>query len=1216
MTPAVAPALDEQNPWPGLRAFEEAAEPFFNGRREESAALRRLVMQAPLTVLFGASGFGKTSLIQAGLFPLLRRDVLPVYIRLDLREQEAPLLEQAKTALEAALQMRHVEAPEPDDAESLWEYLHRTGLEFWSTQNQLLTPLFVFDQFEEVFTLAAGSTARVARLRADLADLVENRVPAALAAGVRENEAANAGLTFDSQRYKVLLSFREDFLPAFEGWKRDLPSLMRNRLRLLPMSGDAAFEAVHLTAPHLAPEPIARRIVAFVAAAGEDAPGSAGELAVEPALLSLVCRGLNQRRQEQRKAQFDEALLTGTGQAIVADFYRDAVAGLPDRVPRFIERELITERGFRKPCDVDDARTVHGITGSDLAALVDRRLLRIEPMRGTERVELTHDLLTPVVREHRDRQRDLERREKEKKARRRLVFVGVAFALIAAIMFGLYLRASRALAEVTRQKTIAAEATSNAANSQAAYQNSQAAYVKASRADFADQLAAAALSAAQEPGGIGILFALNAIAVTADAGQTPLPHAEDALRRTVDAMHQKMAPAPAVLPRPGHTEPVKRIEFSPDSSRVATFADDAVKIWDLAQQDQILSLDPCKIMTLSPDWKRLACGNPPFGKFQDLPALNTIRSFGFRGYGLSRMGFSPDGALLFWGNDQASVVSDGNSFSQTFAGKDAIVGPDGKLLATKVEKGVKVWDVRSGREIHSWDSPPFDMLFSPNGKLLAIHETTGSGSLGKLSLLDLTTGKSRESLPVPFLADCMAFSPDSARLAVVGRELGIVNVALGPKDGVSYFAYSRSFAPEACRFATNGRDLILLGSSAASVWDTASLKPENPSGSPARMENADAVSMNSDATVWALASGNSVAIKSPSGSQLTLPAQDTAPIHAVAFSPDASRAVTSAGDARARVWDTATGRRLLTLAGHQQPIYSAAYSPDGNHIATAGMDRVAKLWDARSGRFLRDLGNPSATPPIGHQSRILAVAFSADSKRVLTSGYDHRVILWDAATGVDVTPSPTHVDDNAFAVAFTADGKRLILAGNERSVRDAASLRPIFPLPAAGTLPSGLAVSRDGRVVAVSSTSGVYLQRIEPGNLQRMDSSNHLAGAEGTPNLSQAVLAFSHDGRRLATPGAGSTVRIWDVATGKERATLYYSGGTQPARILAVAFSRDEKRIYAVGENWTLYTLTVPLDDMAAEARLLATQQKGQLRDEDCATYLHQACPPALRRTP
>src|SRR5258706_9232026 len=100
--------INNENPWPGLAAFDESAERFFNGRREESATLRRLVVQAPLTVLFGASGLGKTSLIRAGLFPLLRKEVLPVYVRLDLLEREAPLIEQLDAALKKEISKQRI----------------------------------------------------------------------------------------------------------------------------------------------------------------------------------------------------------------------------------------------------------------------------------------------------------------------------------------------------------------------------------------------------------------------------------------------------------------------------------------------------------------------------------------------------------------------------------------------------------------------------------------------------------------------------------------------------------------------------------------------------------------------------------------------------------------------------------------------------------------------------------------------------------------------------------------------------------------------------------------------------------------------------------------------------------------------------------------------------------------------------------------------------
>src|SRR4051812_30048522 len=144
-------AIDEQNPWPGLGSFDEGAARFFNGRRNETAELRRLVLNAPLTIVFGASGLGKTSLLQAGFFPLLRREhSLPVYVRLDFLDRSAPLIEQLKLALQAELAARAVDAPALRDDESTWGYLHRAGLELWSERNQLLTPVFVLDQFEEI----------------------------------------------------------------------------------------------------------------------------------------------------------------------------------------------------------------------------------------------------------------------------------------------------------------------------------------------------------------------------------------------------------------------------------------------------------------------------------------------------------------------------------------------------------------------------------------------------------------------------------------------------------------------------------------------------------------------------------------------------------------------------------------------------------------------------------------------------------------------------------------------------------------------------------------------------------------------------------------------------------------------------------------------------------------------------------------------------------
>src|SRR5262249_56078201 len=76
--------VSADNPWPGLLAFREADQDYFEGRDAETEDLFRLVMRERLTVFFGLSGLGKSSLFHAGLFPLLRKgSILPFYIRFD-----------------------------------------------------------------------------------------------------------------------------------------------------------------------------------------------------------------------------------------------------------------------------------------------------------------------------------------------------------------------------------------------------------------------------------------------------------------------------------------------------------------------------------------------------------------------------------------------------------------------------------------------------------------------------------------------------------------------------------------------------------------------------------------------------------------------------------------------------------------------------------------------------------------------------------------------------------------------------------------------------------------------------------------------------------------------------------------------------------------------------------------------------------------------------
>ena len=128
-TPISAAAIDRENPWPGLASFTEDARAFFFGREKETDELVRLVRRNTLTVLFGQSGLGKSSLLQAGAFPLLREaDYLPLYLRLDHgidvarvsrpssehgQDAHATLADQVKLALVEAFKSVGADAPAP-----------------------------------------------------------------------------------------------------------------------------------------------------------------------------------------------------------------------------------------------------------------------------------------------------------------------------------------------------------------------------------------------------------------------------------------------------------------------------------------------------------------------------------------------------------------------------------------------------------------------------------------------------------------------------------------------------------------------------------------------------------------------------------------------------------------------------------------------------------------------------------------------------------------------------------------------------------------------------------------------------------------------------------------------------------------------------------------------------------------------------------------------
>ncbi len=412
---STAVTIDPENPWLGLFSYSEETRAYFHGRDEETAELARRVQRKLLTVLFGQSGLGKTSLLRAGIVPRLRDEgYCPVYVRVDYAPDSPNPSEQIKQAIMRAAAAAGVwtRPGSAIEGESLWEFMHHRGDLLRDADGRTLLPLLIFDQFEEVFTLAQADDT--GRLRAklfleDLADLAENRPPAALEARIEHDDGAAEDFDFARADYRILIALREDYLAHLEGVKGIMPSITQNRMRLARMNGAQALSAVVKPGGRLVSQEVAESIVRFVAGGSELINAE-----IEPSLLSLVCRELNTVRQSQGRSEISADLLAGSRDTILTEFYERTLADQPAGVRRVIEDELLTESGYRESLAeerVIKALAAVGAAPDSLATLVDRRLLRIEERLDMRRVELTHDVLCGVVLASRNLRQEREARD-------------------------------------------------------------------------------------------------------------------------------------------------------------------------------------------------------------------------------------------------------------------------------------------------------------------------------------------------------------------------------------------------------------------------------------------------------------------------------------------------------------------------------------------------------------------------------------------------------------------------------------------------------------------------------------------------------------------------------------------------------------------------------------------------------------------------------------
>ena len=472
--------LDKKhNPWLGLESYQENQ--IIYGRNEEIEDLSQRVLNDFDTIVYGKSGIGKTSIINAGVLPIVRKNgFVPIVLRLDHNNNKS-YISQIKEAIGKDVEIIETASAKNVDKELLWEFFHRHK---FLVDGERVKLMLVFDQFEEMFTLQQTAIIRNEFFK-EFAYVLNNAMPKELAfcsddlkteapvqSDIQVEGFASMSNIFNNIKDGVvcpeaqyvndnnihfIFILREDFLSEFEFYTTKIPSLKLHRFALRPLNEEQAAEIITKPRPGFISIDVAHLIIETITGRSDFSLGNEPEIEVDAAVLSLFLSRIYQKLGDNDDV-ISAQIVKQFGSNIIKDFYLESIESLSDAEIYLLEDKLLTSNNHRNNISYSDF--CRYINKNKIDSLIhNKKLLRTFNYGNDIRIEFIHDILCPIIKEIKDDRlaKKISIQEKNKKKLYKSIIYTLLFFLFLTLRIYPYFSSSNINIQLIEANTISNE---------------------------------------------------------------------------------------------------------------------------------------------------------------------------------------------------------------------------------------------------------------------------------------------------------------------------------------------------------------------------------------------------------------------------------------------------------------------------------------------------------------------------------------------------------------------------------------------------------------------------------------------------------------------------------------------------------------------------------------------------------------------------------------